>query len=163
KIFPNKAFCKFFKDMGGESLRGRNRNKRIIFLLGEPNGGKSLVIAMMEKGFGEYMNKFDKQMFMLGAKASSAAARTDLVVGEKFEMKRFHADRDLVDKFDEYAPILMWIFFQSFIENKKKGFVEEPKEVMMASNEYKNDSDVYLKFKTEKLKKIEDKKLAPKY
>ena len=74
---------------------------------------------------------------------------------EQMKMKRFEADPTFMDYLPEMAPALLWLLFDNFINNYKHNGLNEPKEVMTATNEYKANNDVYMEFISEKIIKVE--------
>jgi phage/plasmid-associated DNA primase len=78
KIFPNKNLKEYFLDSICACLEGGNLNKTFIIHTGEPDGGKSMTMAFVEKAFGEYCIKFPRELFVLSGKTSSGGARPEL-------------------------------------------------------------------------------------
>lgn len=74
---------------------------------------------------------------------------------EQMKEKRFHADTDLVSKFEYMAPVLLWRSFKRFAKYKKYGLYE-PDEVAKSTEQFQNRSDIYLEFITARVKKVED-------
>lgn len=79
---------------------------------------------------------------------------------EQLKMKRFHADPNFKEELPDLAPVLLWKLFQRYKTYKKKG-LHEPKEVLISTDIYKTNNDVYLQFIDERLEKV-GKKIAPK-
>lgn len=74
---------------------------------------------------------------------------------EQMEMKRFEADPTFMDYLPEMAPALLWFLFDNFVNHYKNNGLDEPKEVMTATDEYKASNDVYMEFINEKIIKVE--------
>ncbi len=79
---------------------------------------------------------------------------------EQVKQKRFMADPCFEEKLPFLAPVLLWKLFQRYIGVYKDQGLREPKEVLASTDNYKTSNDIYQQFISEKIKKIDDKKVA---
>lgn len=80
---------------------------------------------------------------------------------EQMRMKRFPADPEFAARLPDLAPVLLWRLFEIYKRNKTNGKgLEEPKEVLIATEIYKSDNDVYLEFIRDRIEKVEDQEEA---
>lgn len=77
---------------------------------------------------------------------------------EQLRMKRFHADLSLENRFPQLTPAFLWILFDVYCANKDKNLAV-PKEVTVATNEYRAMHDIYSRYATEHIKLEEDEEL----
>lgn len=77
---------------------------------------------------------------------------------KQLKMKRFPADPQFRQKLPELAPVLLWKLFQTYKKYKKEG-LQEPKEVMVSTDRYQADNDIYKQFIQDRIEKISRKKL----
>jgi phage/plasmid-associated DNA primase len=77
KVLPNKNRRKYMLDMITLACRGQNVMKKIIFMTGETNGGKSKYFEMIEVMGGDYVMKFPRELFV-GRGNSSGSARPEM-------------------------------------------------------------------------------------
>lgn len=74
---------------------------------------------------------------------------------EQMKIGRFHADMDFKSKIETYADVMLWRLFRHYVDVYKKEGIKEPKEVIVATEHYKSDNDIYLQYILENLRKIE--------
>lgn len=74
---------------------------------------------------------------------------------DQLKMKRFKADPQFMSKLEYLAPALLWKLFTHFAVYKKTG-LREPKEVLVATNAYKSDNDIYLEFIRDRVERVDD-------
>lgn len=72
---------------------------------------------------------------------------------EQMEKKMFHADPHLYNKFDDWAPIMLWRCFRRFPHYKEHGLYEPP-EVTASTDSYKSRSDLYKTFRDKYIVKV---------
>lgn len=78
KVFPDDSIRKYLLAILAAALKGGQ--KRVLFLTGEPDGGKTLTVKIINKAFGkQYMGKFNRDVFLAGNRNNSGGARTDLM------------------------------------------------------------------------------------
>jgi len=80
---------------------------------------------------------------------------------EQTKMKRYLADPDFVSNLEFLAPALLWKLFRHYPVYKKTG-LREPKEVLMSTDAYKSDNDVYLEFIKDRIERENDEEEAKK-
>ncbi len=78
KMFINKNRRKYCKYLIASCLEGGNNDKIYAVFTGGGGNGKSILFALMEVTFGEYMGKFSRELLIQGRGNSSAGARPDL-------------------------------------------------------------------------------------
>jgi phage/plasmid-associated DNA primase len=78
RIFPDQTLRDYMLDMSCACMIGGNTNKIFVVHTGEPDGGKSAMMDLFEKTFGEYYGTFNPEMFIKGPQASSAQARPEV-------------------------------------------------------------------------------------
>jgi phage/plasmid-associated DNA primase len=79
----------------------------------------------------------------------------------QIEAKTFHADPDFENNLDYLADVLLWKVYKNFPIFKDKG-LKEPKEVILSTNNYQCENDIYQQFTNSKFEKIEDEEEASK-
>jgi len=72
---------------------------------------------------------------------------------EQMQMKRFEADPSFMDKLPGMAPVILWMLFDNYNNSYKQNGLIEPKEVMSATDQYKESNDVFIEFVNEKVTK----------
>uniref|UniRef100_A0A6C0JQK6 SF3 helicase domain-containing protein n=1 Tax=viral metagenome TaxID=1070528 RepID=A0A6C0JQK6_9ZZZZ len=78
-LFPDEKVRKnFIELMATSSLKGSNDDKNIIFALGETNTGKSQLVKLYEKTFGDYLCVLPKEIMYERNSVSSSSARPEL-------------------------------------------------------------------------------------
>lgn len=76
---------------------------------------------------------------------------------EQMKMKRFHADEEFSEKLPELADVLLWLLFDRYKKmSKDKRKIVRPKEVLLSTEAYQSQNDVYLRFVKERIEKEED-------
>jgi phage/plasmid-associated DNA primase len=80
---------------------------------------------------------------------------------KQLKMKRFYADPNFGENSKFLSTVLLWKLFHNFKEYKKNG-LREPKEVMLATNDYKAENDIYEGFINDRLERVEDEEDAKK-
>lgn len=75
---------------------------------------------------------------------------------EQLRIKRFRADPSFRDKIPYLANVMLWRLFQRYKKCSKTIELFEPKEVLLSTEKYQNDNDVYRKFYADKIEKIEN-------
>jgi len=241
KIFPNKNRRDYFLDFLCIAMQGGNINKKFLAQTGDGNNGKSVMTALIEKCFGDYVIKFPREMIIRGKGNSSSQARPELVrvkgrrfailqevasneelnVGvvkeltgndsffargmykdggeitpmftlmmqcnklpkipahdqatwnrvrvlfyestfddeapenkeEQIDKRHFEADPEFSVKIPQLSQVMLWYLFNRFINLKSKKIVE-PKEVTDATEEYRNDCDIYMQYVSERINKM---------
>lgn len=78
---------------------------------------------------------------------------------EQMKEKMFHADPSFGERLPELAPALMWKLFENYGERYAKNGLEEPQEVLVATQSYKADNDIYLQFIRERIEKVEEEEI----
>lgn len=71
---------------------------------------------------------------------------------KQFEEKRFLADLSFSKKLKGLAPYFLWMLFENYKEYKKSGGLQEPPEVKIPTELYRDKNDVYRQFITDKIK-----------
>ncbi len=112
----------------------------------EPTWGRMRVI--------EFLSKFVRPDFL---KKYPVPENED----DQYKIARFKADPSFADNLPYMAPVLLWKCFnhhRMFKEKHGKQFalVHEPKEVLAATRQYKEENDPYAQFISERLKKVKD-------
>ena len=74
---------------------------------------------------------------------------------EQLLMKRFHADPNFKGNLNYLAPALLWKIFRHFPIYKRDGLIE-PKKVMISTDSYKSENEIYLEFIRDKIEKEMD-------
>ncbi len=77
-------------------------------------------------------------------------------VMEQMKEKRFKADPTFSSKLDSMAPVFLWRLFERYKIYKKNG-LPEPKEVMVATDQYQTQNDVFSQFINTKMQKSTEK------
>jgi len=80
---------------------------------------------------------------------------------EQLKLKRFKADPAFKQRLPELAPVLLWRLFERYKVYKTKG-LKEPREVMLATDMYQADNDIYRQFIRDRIEREDDEELAPK-
>jgi len=75
---------------------------------------------------------------------------------EQMKAKRFHADLNFESKIPDLAPVGLWRFFERFKNEYAINGLVEPKEVLLPTDNYRADNDIYKAFINEKIRKEED-------
>jgi P4 family phage/plasmid primase-like protien len=73
---------------------------------------------------------------------------------DQYTTRRFHAKADFSKRLPDLAPVLLWMLVERFKEYKKTG-LREPKEVQLATAQYRAFNDVFLQFVQDKIEKVE--------
>jgi len=73
---------------------------------------------------------------------------------EQFRMRRFKADPRFKDKIKDYASVFLWMLFRKYKKYRNMEDYVEPEEVKHASAEFRQNSDVMMKFKAEKIREV---------
>ena len=80
KIYPNKNIYNYWRDSMSNCLQSGNVHKRAYFFTGATNGGKSVIVQIMEAALGDdYMGKFPRELFMMGNRNNSGGPRAELM------------------------------------------------------------------------------------
>ena len=77
KIFPNSVLRKHFMEYAAEILRAGNFSKTFYVMTGAGDNGKSVLIELLEKVLGEYMETLNPAL-ITGKEANSSGATADL-------------------------------------------------------------------------------------
>jgi phage/plasmid-associated DNA primase len=76
---------------------------------------------------------------------------------EQLEMKRFNADPDFGETLPDKADVLLWKLFERYKElTRSKSKILRPKEVLMSTEIYRSNNDIYLRFIGDRIEKEED-------
>jgi phage/plasmid-associated DNA primase len=76
---------------------------------------------------------------------------------EQFKMKRFNADPEFGETLKDKAVVLLWKLFERYKELiRLKQKVVRPKEVLLSTELYKSNNDIYLRFIRDRIEKEED-------
>ena len=78
KVFVNANIREYFLNSMALCMQGGNLLKRFYVATGGADGGKSTTFSLMEMVFGDYCNKFPRDLFLMGRGHSSGAARPEL-------------------------------------------------------------------------------------
>lgn len=76
-------------------------------------------------------------------------------ISEQYENKHFVADKEFDSKIPKISSVLLWYLFDRY-KNMKSLDLVEPPEVTVATDEYRQECDVYKQFFSERFEKIED-------
>jgi phage/plasmid-associated DNA primase len=71
---------------------------------------------------------------------------------EQLRKKVFYRDATLNERFEDLKFAFIWIMFRTYKECIQTGWMEEPKKVMEATNEYRKNNDIMLQFVSENIK-----------
>ena len=80
---------------------------------------------------------------------------------EQMKMKRFHGDENFMERVPDLADVLLWKLFERYkemVRSKKK--VVRPKEVLLSTESYQSQNDIYLRFIRERVEREEDPEKA---
>ncbi len=77
KIFPNPLLRQYFMEYAAKLLKAGNFSKNFLVFSGVGDNGKSVIIDLLEKVFGEYMVTLSPAL-VTGKETSSASASPDL-------------------------------------------------------------------------------------
>ena len=80
---------------------------------------------------------------------------------EQLKLKRFIADPNFRELLPDLAPVLLWRLFERFKVNKGK-CLKEPQEVMLATDTYQANNDIYRQFIRDRIERENDEKEAQK-
>lgn len=75
---------------------------------------------------------------------------------QQLKKRRFKADPNFGMRLPELAAPFLWMLFQTYLMDKEKGGYEEPNEVLMATNNYQKDNDVYQQFIEARIEKVSE-------
>lgn len=75
---------------------------------------------------------------------------------KQLQEKKFEADTELMSSCDDLADVLLWKILQVYNSNKGKR-ITTPKEVIDATNKYREDNDVIQGFIAERIEKVDIK------
>lgn len=78
KVFVNPKLRNYFVDFICSCFQGGNRNKIFSVFTGEGDAGKSIIVKLLEKVFGDYCLNFPRETFIMGKGTSAGSARPDL-------------------------------------------------------------------------------------
>lgn len=67
-------------------------------------------------------------------------------ISERIRLKTFPADLQIEDKLQEMLPALAWYLVEIWRQNRFLDEQQPPREVMAATNDYKNDTNIYKQF-----------------
>lgn len=81
---------------------------------------------------------------------------------EQQKTNHYKADPYIRENIPFIAPALLWKLISMYADFKKKGNISEPKEVTVATQKYKTESDIYLQFIEDKIEKVTDPEEAKK-
>ena len=81
---------------------------------------------------------------------------------EQLKIKRFKADPAFGERIPDLANVMLWMLFQRFKKCSLTKELYEPKEVLLSTEKYQNDNDVYRRFYADKIEKVQDGSLAKK-
>jgi phage/plasmid-associated DNA primase len=79
---------------------------------------------------------------------------------EQFKMKRFKADPSLGERIKNIANVLLWKVFRRYMKMKGVKELYEPPEVLISTERYHDNNDVYRKFCQDKIEKVKDQEKA---
>ena len=77
-------------------------------------------------------------------------------IDEQFARNHFEADLELMGRLPDLASAFLWLLFNKYKETKDNKTIEEPKEVKVSTDQYKNENDIYRQFIDDKIEKIQD-------
>ncbi len=63
----------------------------------------------------------------------------------------FKIDTKLKEKMERWKPYFMSILYHYYQKYKKQGYIEEPEEILIATDKYKQNEDIYINFIKSKL------------
>jgi len=75
---------------------------------------------------------------------------------EQFKMKRFRADPSFGERIPILANVMLWLVFQRYKKCSKTKELHEPQEVLISTEKYQNDNDIYRKFYADKIEKVQN-------
>lgn len=78
KVFVNPRIRDYFLDFVCSCMQGGNRNKIFSVFTGEGDAGKSVIVKLLNKVFGEYTHTFPRETFVVGSRPTAGSARPDL-------------------------------------------------------------------------------------
>lgn len=78
KVFVNPKLRNYFLDFTASCFQGGNRSKTFAVFTGDGDGGKSIVLKLLEIAYGEYCLNFPRETFIVGRGSSAGGARPDL-------------------------------------------------------------------------------------
>lgn len=78
KVFVNPKLNNYFLDFVCSCFQGGNRNKIFSVFTGEGDAGKSIILKLLQKVFGDYCLDFPRETFIMGKGSSAGSARPDL-------------------------------------------------------------------------------------
>lgn len=81
---------------------------------------------------------------------------------EQLKEKKFVADPSFEDKLPFLAPVLLWKLFNHYVKVYKTHGLREPEEVLLSTNAYQSDNDIYQQFIQDRIEPVEDDEEAKK-
>lgn len=84
---------------------------------------------------------------------------------EQLKVKRFHADPDFGDCIPDLADVLLWKLFERYkVMTRDKIKLRKPKEVLLSTEMYQANNDVYLRFIADRLEReVDEEKIKTTY
>lgn len=79
KVFPNESIRKYFMRFVSSCLEGRNADKIFSIWSGFGDNGKTVVVSLLERAFGDYAVKMPTSLLM-GRRVQSSAATPELAM-----------------------------------------------------------------------------------
>lgn len=74
---------------------------------------------------------------------------------EQLRQKRFRADPSFRERIPHLGNVMLWKIFQRFKKCSQTKDLHEPKEVLLSTERYQNENDVYRKFYNDSIEKVE--------
>lgn len=80
---------------------------------------------------------------------------------DQIRTKTFPRDESMSERLIFMKQPFMWILFQKFKEISQRGLSEKPGKVIAATDDYRKRNDVFLKFKTDRIRDEPDQAITP--
>jgi P4 family phage/plasmid primase-like protien len=78
QVFPNYRIKEYFQDVVASCLQGGNVNKIFAIMTGNGNNSKSIMVDILESCFGDYIFKFPRELFVVGAMRNGSGPKPEL-------------------------------------------------------------------------------------